>query len=125
MPYLHWETDRRRSKFEEIIRNITEEHERKEEKRLSRARSKVTGVTIDNPNSKATTLIPPEPAANKNSLWSVIKSKNDKAPCENPQTNEPVPKSFKPIHTLTELVEAKVKATNKRPLAIAKAEKKE
>jgi hypothetical protein len=30
MPYLHWETDRRRSKFNEIMRNITEEHKNRE-----------------------------------------------------------------------------------------------
>src|SRR5882757_4253298 len=33
MPYLHWETDRSRHKFEESMRNITEEHTKKDEQR--------------------------------------------------------------------------------------------
>ncbi len=33
MPYLHWETDRQRSKFDETMRNITELHKHKEEAR--------------------------------------------------------------------------------------------
>ena len=31
MPYLHWDTDRKRDKFDEIMRNITELHKKEEE----------------------------------------------------------------------------------------------
>lgn len=34
MPYLHWETDRQRSKFDETMRNITELHNKMEETRV-------------------------------------------------------------------------------------------
>jgi hypothetical protein len=33
MPYLHWETDRRRSRFDVIMRNITESHKKKEKEK--------------------------------------------------------------------------------------------
>jgi len=36
MPYLHWETDRRRSKFDETMRNITESHKREVVAKLKR-----------------------------------------------------------------------------------------
>jgi hypothetical protein len=35
MPYLHWETDHRRAKFEEFIRKLTEIHRKKEERELA------------------------------------------------------------------------------------------
>jgi hypothetical protein len=37
MPYLHWETDRSRHKFEDSMRNITEEHMRENEQRGQRS----------------------------------------------------------------------------------------
>jgi hypothetical protein len=33
MPYLHWDTDRKRDKFDEIMRNITELHKKEEEEK--------------------------------------------------------------------------------------------
>lgn len=126
MPYLHWETDRRRSKFDEIIRDITEEHKEKEEKRLAKARSKVpavAAVTTTNRNGKAEMVGEPPPTAKKHSLWQFGKRKEDEDPLERPQTNESVPKSFKLMHTFTDVVEAKVKANKERPLDKIKAEK--
>jgi hypothetical protein len=127
MPYLHWETDRRRSKFDEIIRNITEEHKEKEDKKLAKARCKVPAVpasTAASQNGKSKSLASPPPAAKKHGIWLFGKRENNADPLERPQTNESAPKSFKPLHTFTDVVEAKVKATTKeRPPPKPKAEK--
>jgi hypothetical protein len=126
MPYLHWETDRRRSRVDEIIRNLTEEHkekEYKEDKRLARERSKAAVSKASNTNGTAPLGPPPE--AKKGGFWSVAKSEKDRPTCdERHPKNESVPRSFKLISTLTEVVEAKVKESKKsRPLATKKAEK--
>jgi hypothetical protein len=129
MPYLHWETDRRRSKFDEIIRNITEEHKEKEDKRQTRARSKVaaaTAVTDVHQNGKSKLVVPPSTVAKKPSLWPFGKGERgekDDDPLERPQTNESAPKNFKLLHTFTDVVEAKVKATKESRLAKIKVEK--
>lgn len=121
MPYLHWETDRRRSKFDEIIRNLTEEYEKREDRRLAKERSKVAEVNMD--DSNGTTVLPPSSPDVENSFWSCFKRKKHMSKSEDSQTDESVPKSFKQIRTFTEVVDEKIKETN-RPLALKKAEKK-
>ena len=121
MPYLHWETDRRRSKFDEFIRNITEEHKEKEDKRQTKERAK--SATPADQNGKSKLMVPPPPAAKKHKLWPFGKHEKDEESLERPQTNESVPKSFKLMHTFTDVVVAKVKATNESQFAKIKAEK--
>jgi hypothetical protein len=126
MPYLHWETDRRRSKFDEIIRNITEEHKEKEDRRLAKARTKsAAGPTAPaaNQNGRSKPVVSKPPAEEKHSLWPLGKRKKPENSLEKPRTNVSEPKSYKaPMHTLTEVVDAKVKAA-KRPVPKTKAEK--
>ena len=72
MPYLHWETDRRRSKFDEIIRNITEEYKEKENRRLAKARSKSTtgqAAPAANQNGRSKSVVSQLPAEKKHSFW--------------------------------------------------------
>jgi len=54
MPYLHWETDRSRHKFEESMRNITEEHMRKNEQRGKRFLY-LSSAEVDEQNQQAST----------------------------------------------------------------------
>jgi hypothetical protein len=54
MPYLHWETDRSRHKFEESMRNITEEHTRKDEQRGKKFLY-VSSAEVNSQNPQAST----------------------------------------------------------------------
>jgi hypothetical protein len=126
MPYLHWETDRRRSKFDEIIRNTTEEHRAKEDKKLAKERSKsaaAAGITAENQNVTSNSVVSQPPAPKKHSLWPFGKREKEEDPFEKLQTNESVPRSFRLMHTFTDVVDAQVKAVKERPLAKIKAEK--
>ena len=38
MPYLHWETDRHRAKFDELMRNVTEKHVTKEAEKFKKTK---------------------------------------------------------------------------------------
>ncbi len=123
MPYLHWETDRRRSKFDEIIRNLTEEHKEKEEKRLAKARSRNSAAASANQNGESNPDVT-RPAAKKHSLWPFGKHEKWQDTLKKPAADPSKPKSYKaPLHTLTEVVEAKVNVTKEMPLAKIKAEK--
>lgn len=54
MPYLHWETDRRRSHFEEIMRNLTEKH-RKAELQEAQNAYKTNAMVMTGTNNKPST----------------------------------------------------------------------
>jgi hypothetical protein len=132
MPYLHWETDRRRSRVDEIIRNLTEEHKKKEhdeeeKKKLARDRAKAAADAKERkPKGKATSSSQPisEQKTKKIRFWQAHKSE-DTTICERPLTNESTPASFKPMHTLTEVIDEKLKETKSRPLALKKAKEAE
>jgi hypothetical protein len=86
----------------------------------------VAAVTAVDQNGKSKLVVPPSTVAKKPSLWPFgngEKGEKDEGPPERPQTNESAPKSFKLLHTFTDVVEAKVKATKERQLAKIKAEK--
>lgn len=101
MPYLHWETDSRRCKIDEIIRNLTEERKAKEYKETQ--------------NMRANQVLP-LPALEKISWWSVGKREDDMRRAKRPMTSEAVPENFKSLHTLEDVVEAKVKETRNSSL---------
>jgi hypothetical protein len=54
MPYLHWETDRSRHKFEDSMRNITEEHIKKKEQRGERFLH-LSSAEVDQQNHQTST----------------------------------------------------------------------
>lgn len=47
MPYLHWETDRRRSRFDEMMQNITDSHQKKQKEMAKNGNSNTTSETVD------------------------------------------------------------------------------
>jgi hypothetical protein len=122
MPYLHWETDRRRSKVDEIIRNLVEEHKaeehkEKERERLSRERFKAAAeAKSSNCNVTPIPALPP-PVVKKDSLFSIFKQKKDKIPSDIPQAIEPVERNFRPIRSITEVLDEvnTTKTTKKGP----------
>src|SRR5579871_3147046 len=122
MPYLHWETDRRRSKFDEIIQNLTEKHNEKEERKLAMSRPKIAVAEPEDTNDTTRTLKSTQDE--DKSFWSFFKRKKDLSERERTEDDEPAQKSYKQSRTLTEVVDEKLKETKNRPLALKKAEKK-
>jgi hypothetical protein len=97
MPYLHWETDRRRAKFDEMMRNITEAHKKEEAKK-----------------GKKTRYIPLPPVENGKSSSRLLGRKgltmaNGKAKLHETETYENTEADFHMINTATEIIGAKFK----------------
>lgn len=86
MPYLHWETNRRRAKFDEVMRKITERHIAKEAKKYSALK-----------------------ARHKESLVSPIVTRDlDAESAHEEAVNGSGTQDFKIITTVTELVDVKL-----------------
>jgi hypothetical protein len=94
MPYLHWETDRRRVRFDEIMRNITQSHLRKEKGKAKKRRPIPTPKQISDGSN-----LSGEPsqrgAVNGSAAGSNLRAER---PCHN--------EDFRMISTPTELVTA-------------------
>ena len=96
MPYLHWETDRRRAKFDEMMRNITERHRKEEAKKF-----------------KKTKYIPLPAVENGNLKSRLAGKKRAKAANGNATTSEiemfgkDAEANFHMINTATEVIDAK------------------
>lgn len=88
MPYLHWETDRRRSKFDETMRNITESHKREVAEKLKRRNPIRRSKEITQGQDPSTNTIPS----------TAVNGTADEKQCH--EVN------IKPIRTATELMDA-------------------
>jgi hypothetical protein len=113
MPYLHWETDRRRAKFEEIIRNITEDHKRQEDEKLMKTRSNVVAKSKGRQHGEAPPVTPPPSAASQQRSLSRGRPGRDHVQPKNPQSYDKPPRNYRILHSLTDVVDAKVKEYKK------------
>jgi hypothetical protein len=91
MPYLHWETDRRRSKFDEIMRTITEEHKKKEAEKIKKRHHIL-------PSRQITQGQDPSPDTDQDGAVNGTSNARPERPCHGGD--------FRMISTTTELMDA-------------------